>query len=238
MIHELRELQLGQVIAAIAGLGTAAFGLVEAAKPVFGGINRAGWKHIRQVVSGLAPESAGATGPLNGLAQGEMLKTLEANWVNGVDLVSQKSIAKSLIKLHLNSSNAAAVADRAGVDPERLGRAAALQAAASPLSPAESDAFSRFDLILTALLDEAYQSSEQVYRNFTRSLAACAAVALAIAGGWSLDGGGQFWSSPDAILALLAGLLATPLAPVAKDLSTALATAVDTLQMAKRQGGR
>jgi hypothetical protein len=35
-------------------------------------------------------------------------------------------------------------------------------------------------------------------------------------------------------LSLLAGLLATPLAPIAKDLSSALSTAVNTMQAIKR----
>ena len=35
-------------------------------------------------------------------------------------------------------------------------------------------------------------------------------------------------------LAILVGLLAAPLAPVAKDLSTALATAVNTLQLVNK----
>jgi hypothetical protein len=35
-------------------------------------------------------------------------------------------------------------------------------------------------------------------------------------------------------LAVLVGLLATPLAPIAKDLATALATAATTLQLVKK----
>jgi predicted lysophospholipase L1 biosynthesis ABC-type transport system permease subunit len=66
-------------------------------------------------------------------------------------------------------------------------------------------------------------------------LAALLAVALAFAGGWSLVGSWQdFWWKPDMFLALLVGLLATPLAPIAKDISTALATAVNTMQLVKK----
>jgi hypothetical protein len=88
---------------------------------------------------------------------------------------------------------------------------------------------------VTALLDESYQHADQVYRNWTRALAALIAVALAFVGGWSLAGSWQgFWWKPDMFLALLIGLLATPLAPIAKDLSTALSTAVNTLQLVKK----
>jgi hypothetical protein len=234
MINGLQDLQLEHVITAIGGLGTAAFGLVDAAKSAFSGINRVGLDHIKQVVSDLAPEGASTGGPVNALPQANILQTLEANWVNGADLASQKAIAKSLIKLHLNAGNATAVAVKASVDPVLLSAVAGNIATGTPLSQAEGDAYARFDLIVTALLDEAYQVSEQVYRNWTRTLAAIVAVLLAVAGGWSLVGTCHFWHSSDPVLALLVGLLATPLAPIAKDLSSALATAVNTMQLVKK----
>ena len=87
---------------------------------------------------------------------------------------------------------------------------------------------------MTALLDEAYQVSDQAYRNRMRMLAGGVAVALAIAGGWALVGTDNFWHSSDPVLAFLVGLLATPLAPIAKDLSSALATAVNAMQLVKK----
>jgi hypothetical protein len=230
----LQEYQLGQVITAIGGLGTAAFGLVDAAKSSFKSINRAGLKHIHEVVAELAPEGASSGAPVNALPLSNILESLEANWVNGNDLASQKAIAKSLIKLHLNPANATAVAIKTSVDPAVLTAVAGKIISGEPMSQVESDAYSRFDLIVTALLDQAYQISEQVYRNSTRALAAVTAVALAFVGGWSLVGNYQFWHSTDPILAVLVGLLATPLAPIAKDLASALATAVNTMQLVKK----
>jgi hypothetical protein len=254
--------QLGQTITAIGGLGTAAFGLVDALKTTFKSINRIGWKHIASVVSGLTPEgpatapaavpassappssappvgtrAAGGAAPaapaLNALPQKSVLDTLEANWVNGNDLTSQKSIAKSLIKLHLSAANASALAAKTSVDGGVLTSVAQKNAAGTPLAPNESDVFARFDLIVTALLDEAYQLSDQVYRNGTRTLAAVLAVVLALAGGAAIDGL-PFWTSHDLGIAIVVGILATPLAPIAKDLSTALATAVNTMQALKK----
>ena len=46
---------------------------------------------------------------LNALPLADALKTLQGNWFNGTDLNSQKAIAKSLIKLHLDPENAAQV---------------------------------------------------------------------------------------------------------------------------------
>jgi hypothetical protein len=237
----LNGMALSKVITAIGGLGTAAFGLVDALKAVIPGINRIGLKHIQQVATDLTPErsdvnSAGAAlpaKPLNALPRKNILATLEANWVNGNDLASQKAIAKSLVKLHLSADNAAALADKTNVDPEVLKQVATSISTGTSLTQPQTDVYSRFDLIVTAMLDEAYQLSDQAYRNGTRGLAALFAVMLALAGGWALDGT-TFWSSNQVGLAILVGLLATPLAPIAKDLSSALAAAVNTMQAVKK----
>jgi len=218
---------LPQVITAIGGLGTAAFGLVEASKPVLG-INYIGFEGIKTTVAKLTPSA-----PANGLSQEKILATLEANWINGTDVGGQKSIAKSLIKLNLNADNAAALARETGVDSDVLTAIGKSIAAGNPLTSDQNNVYARFDLIVTALLDEAYQRSDQVYRNWTRAIAAVFAVVLAIVGGFMLHTSGSP-SRQDIGLSLLVGLLATPLAPIAKDLSTALATAVNTLQLVKK----
>ena len=153
---------LPQIITAIGGLGTAAFGLVEATKVFGGGVNHIGFKGIRTAVTPLMP-------PGTALSQQKMLATLEANWFNGTDLASQKAIAKSLIKLNLNAGNAAAVATATGVDPAILTTVATSIAAGTPLTPPQSDVYARFDLIVTALLDEAYQRSDQQLRRWHQS---------------------------------------------------------------------
>ena len=236
MSFDLTSMQLGQIITAIGGLGTSAFGLVEAAKPAFGFINRMGLQRIEQTVTKLTPDqtvSGLPAAPPNALPRKNILDTIEANWINGVDLASQKAIAKTLIKLQLSAGNAAALAATTNVDPALLTSVAVKTAAGVPLTQPESDVYARFDLIVTALLDEAYQYSDQVYRNGTRTLAAVIAVALAVAGAWSLEGM-HFWQLQHVAMAVLIGLLATPLAPIAKDLSTALATAVNAMQLVRK----
>ena len=49
---------LPQAITAIGGLGTAAFGLLDAIKPVFPGINHTGFGGIRETVTVLTPNDA------------------------------------------------------------------------------------------------------------------------------------------------------------------------------------
>jgi hypothetical protein len=226
---------LPQVITAIGGLGTAAFGLLEAVKPVFPGINHIGFARIRTTILSLTPSEPGAHPPLNALPQSNVLESLLANWVNGTDLSSQKSIAKSLIKLHLSAGNASTLAAATNVDPDLLTAVAKSIASSTALTQPQSDAYARFDLIVTALIDEAYQHADQVYRNWTRALAALLAVALAFVGGLSLIGTWKgFWWTSDMALSLLIGLLATPLAPIAKDISSAISTAVNTMQAVKK----
>ncbi|MDR3704180.1 MAG: hypothetical protein P4L56_31320 [Candidatus Sulfopaludibacter sp.] len=237
---------LTAIITAIGGLGTAAFGLLEAIKPICPVINRIGFGGIRKTVSSLTPPEADAKTPMNALPSAKVLESLEANWVNGTDLASQKAIAKSLIKLHLSAGNAAALATATNVDSNQLTAVATSIVSATSLTQQQGDAYSRFDLIVTAMLDECYQRSDQVYRNWMRGLAALIAVLLSVAGGWILASAApaagsaplanpqSFWGSQNLALAILIGLLATPLAPIAKDLSTALAAAVNTVQLVKK----
>ncbi len=233
--HVLQEVKtminlqnLPQVITAIGGLGTAAFGVVDASKAIGGGVNHIGFGGIKTTVQMLTPDQA-----TNAMSQDKILATLQANWFNGTDLGSQKSIAKSLIKLSLDSTNAETLAKVAGVDPTVLAQVVASIAAGTSLTTAQNDVYSRLDLILTALLDETYQRSDNFYRNWTRAIAAVVAVVLALVGGYMIRGQGPF-SAPEIAQSVLVGLLATPLAPIAKDVSTALATAVNTMQLVKK----
>jgi len=231
------NLQLSQIVTAIGGLGIAAFGLVDASKSIFGFIDRIGLKHIKATVESLTPDQTGPglpRDPVNTLPRNKILDTIAANWVNGKDLDSQKAIAKSLVKLYLTDGNAEAVAAKTNVDPALLKAATAKTLACAPLLQPESDVLSRFDFILTAILDEAYERSDQGYRNGTRTLAASVAVLLAVAGALGLEGLQLLHAPRDAGLAILVGLLATPLAPIAKDLSSAIANAVSTMQLVNK----
>lgn len=223
---------LPDIITAVGGLGTAAFGLVDSTKVFWGGVNRIGFKRITKSVKRLTPKLT------VGLTQERILGTLRGNWYNGTGLNDQKSIAKSLIKQGLNPDNAETLAAHTGVDKDVLVLVAQKIKAGTPLLPTESDVYSRFDFVLTAMLDEAYQYADQAYTNWTRVWASVFAILLALVGGLILHENAAntapYLGSTDMKVALIAGFLATPLAPIAKDLSSALAAAVNTMQIIRK----
>ncbi len=215
--------QLSTIIAAVGAVGTAAFGLVDAFKALpGGGISRAGFKFIRQTIVKLAPEVASLDG--TGLSRDSLLYTLQSQWINGTATTDQINIAKSLIKLRLTPDTSAALASATGVDAAILSQIAASIRSGTALTPPQTDVYGRFDLLLTTLLDQAYQRAGQRYRNSAKFAAIPVAVALAVIAAWVI---------PNQITltqAVLVGLIATPVAPVAKDVSSAITTAAQAIQ--------
>ncbi len=228
MLPPVKEIPLTQTIAAIGALGTAAFGIVDASKSALPFINHIGLSHIKKTIELLTPGPAG----VNSLGRRLILATVEANRINGADLGRQKCTAVALIQGHLIATNAPGLAQNTNVDSATLQSIAADTLLGLTLSPEQTAVQARFNLILNTLIDEAYQRADQLYRNGTRSLAACVAVLLAFAGGWVLLGG-RFWELDHVACSLLVGLLAVPLAPMAKDVSSALAAVADSLQLPK-----
>jgi hypothetical protein len=222
---------LGQIIGAIAGLGTAAAGLVDATKAhASGGISQCGFDAVEQAVTGLVFDPPGAQ--LYGRRQ--ILATLKANWINGVATATQKATAKSLIHLGLNETNAQPLATATGLDADQLTAVARNIARGDPLSQAQITLLGRFDTIVSAILDAGYERGDQRYRNVAKIASGGVSVVLALFGGWALDHWAlHYFASGDLALALVAGLIATPLAPVAKNLSSTVAAAVSAVGAVK-----
>jgi hypothetical protein len=218
-----------QYVAVAAGLGTAAFSLVDATKAIGGGVSNCGFKHIRRVVSSFFSEEAKGSKTSGPFHVDEVLATLQANWLNGTRLADQKAIAKSLIKLCLDADSAGQLAKATGVSEDTLRTIATKVASSDPLDPRETDVLGRFDLMLTALLDRGYERADQSYRNSAKAWSMMAAVLLALAGE-AMIGQGSFKFGE----ALLVGLIATPIAPVAKDLTSALQAGVKAAQLLRR----
>ena len=212
-------------ITAVGALGTAAFGLVDALKALpGGGISRAGFKFVRSQIAALTPPDPALEG--GGLSQASVLFTLMSQWINGTDSDDQLNIAKSQIKLRLTETTAPALAEATGVNAQTLSAVAASIASGTALTPQQTDAYGRFDLMLTTLLDQAYQRADQRYRTVAKLTAIPVAVVLAVVAAQvtGLVGTGE---------AILLGLIATPIAPIAKDISTAINSSAQAIQTIK-----
>lgn len=219
---------LVSLISAVGALGGAAMGLVDTTKLFGGGPSNFGFGYIEQALSPFLNALATSSAPYGKHA---ILRTLRADWLNGVAKDDQKTKAKSLIQLSLSQIDAAALANVAAVDPTALQLAVQKKASGQTAAPEEAGALGQFEAVLGAVIDTAYERGDQEYRNASKFLAMVASVALGAAGGsivfYPIHPG-------DLLFCVLAGLIATPLAPVAKDLASALQTAVTAASALKK----
>ncbi|MGR8964212.1 hypothetical protein [Rhizobium leguminosarum] len=212
-------------MAAASAVGTTSFGLVDSTKAFRGGISNAGFGHIKTAIDGFRPA-------LEVVNPDDPFQTMKANWLNGVPKDDQKAIAKSLVRLGITPTTAANLATAVpGVDGTLFGAAAVKVNAGQELTEQEINMLGRFDAILDARMDAGFERADQLYRNASKLLAAVISVALSIAGVIVIQKG--IPAASDLFLAFLVGLLATPLAPIAKDISSALSTTVAALKSAK-----
>ncbi|MDI1286095.1 MAG: hypothetical protein PSV46_17045 [Reyranella sp.] len=208
-------------IAAAGALGTAAYGLVDATKMVKGGMSNPGFSFIRNaVISIIGPVAASRTvfGPA------EIIATLRANWLNGVSKADQKAAAKALIRLMLTSATAPAMATATGVNAAHLQTAAEHIRDDADITPQDIKTLGAFDVVVSATLDLGYERGDQFYRNSAKVAAAGCAIVLAVGGSYFVYGANPVSSWLP--LAVFIGVVATPLAPIVKDLSSSLSAAV------------
>lgn len=225
-------IDLADAVIAISGLGTSSFALVDASKAINGGASNYGFSFVTRVLDNLFPPNVDKADNTTPITYGSIRDTLRANWLNGTALSDQKSIAKTLIKLRLNPQNAAFLAGKTGVDAEVLSSLAEKYVNGGAPSEAELNVAGRFDLLLTTLLDEAYQRADQTYRNRSQATAVGVSVVLSLVGWLSL--GRTAGTGVDFGVAFLVGLLAAPLAPVSKDLASALQASVQAMQFLRK----
>jgi len=215
---------IGQIIAAVGALGAAAYGLVDATKAFGGGVSLRGLHYVDSALKPFDVALAKAVG-------GNWRDVVKAHWINGRPKAEQKAIAKALIRLGLDSDSAGELAKAGGVDGTRLKDVAEKLAVGNELSAQDLNLLGRFDATVDAKLDAAFERADQSYRNSAKCWAAVVSVVLAVTGSTVVGTNGFDWSNIS--LAILIGLLAVPLAPVAKDVSSALSAAVSAMQIAK-----
>lgn len=221
-----------ELVAAIAALGTAAYGLVDSTKAFAGGMSNPGFGYIRAALEPFLPPSSPS-----GFGRDAMLATLRANWLNGVTKAEQKATARSLARLALLRADSALIAGATGLDETQLRAMVTRIAAGEELDALQMTLLGQFDAIVAAVVDSAYERADQFYRNATKAGAALVAMGLALAGGYLLDGarGLAYLGSGSSGLAFLVGAIAVPIAPIAKDLTSTLSAAVAAVASLKRR---
>ncbi len=205
-----------EMISAVGALGTAATGLVDTTKLFGGGVSNAGYAIIRQQLRPFEPL-------LNTIPEGAAYATIYGLWINGAATDDQKAKIKALIKLGFAPATVDAMQAATGLPAAELAPLAANIANGVDLSPSQVNIYGRLDAILSAVIDGAYEQADQRYRNACKAAAAAIAIVLALFGGYAVNGPHFNW-----LLYAVMGAVATPLAPVAKDITTAINTAVQS----------
>ncbi|QUD87949.1 hypothetical protein [Phenylobacterium montanum] len=243
--------QLGAAVAGVGALGAAAFGVVESVGKAFAFSYRQGpHKHLRHV--GLAYVGLGSVrrmiGPLRpalklaygadyeeivaqqyraGRSDGPASDTIRQGVRLGLPFLEQDAATALIAAVWdmpaASSGQLAAALKAPAAAPAAGGGAAGAAAAAPAIDPAQALA-GRFATALDARINAAFQVADEQYEASAKSWAAVVSVALAV--GFNIGMAKAGVTPLPWPIDILAGLVAVPLAPVAKDLSTSLQNAL------------
>lgn len=212
------QLGLGEAVLAVGALGTAAFGVVEGMK-AWSKIGEAGFDAIPELLGGLQGTLIAAYGP-------EALALLRAQYRG-----DQSELARMLrqgVRAGLSAETAPTAAGALPAIGEADLRAAvvAMNEAAEPAA-AQRNTLGRFELAADARIDAALALARSRYVAVVRVWAGVVAIVLAVAAAVALQGGVK---GAQYVEAILIGIAAVPLAPIAKDIASGLNAASRALR--------
>jgi hypothetical protein len=205
---------IGTIIIATGALGTAAFGIVEALK--WTRLGEAGFTTILKMLGPVIETLHVAYGP-------DFKNLLRAQYRgNQRELIR---LIRQGVRIGLTPGNAVPIAGFLGiVDAKKLGEAAEQVRKGTELESQLRNTLGRFELAVDARIDAALSLAQTKYVGTTRVVASLVALFIALAVGFHLGSGYVFQ-------ALLVGVAAVPLAPIAKDLVTALQSASKAIRV-------
>ncbi len=205
-----------EIVTAAGALGTAAFGIVEGLKRL-AWIGEAGFPTILRILGRIVDTLAVAYGP-------DVEALLRAQYRG-----EPKELARVIrqgARIGLTAENASQVAQALGlIDAPTLAEAAEALNAGGDLRPELRNVLGRFELAVDARIDAALTLAQNEYASAARLTASVISVGIALVVGWRMDPTGA-----QLPMAAVVGFLAVPLAPVAKDLVTALKSASQALK--------
>ena len=213
------EVDLVQMVLAAGALGTAAFGIVDGLKGT--SIGEAGFSTLSAMMGPLKTALAKAYG-------NEFLSLLAAQYRDGRSTGPLPRTLRQGARIGLTKDNAVEIAKFVGegiVDTSELVIIAEKIAGGRKLEDSERGLLARFELAVDTRIDAALALAEQKYTLVTRWWASGFAVALALIAAWALNA--------DLVKGLIVGVVAVPLAPIAKDVASALQSATRALKARK-----
>jgi hypothetical protein len=254
-----------EYVGAVGALGIASFGVVEAiGKTLFvfdlpggrrvAGLPYVGFNKIQALIRLVGPALEVSYGRdyvrlirqqyRARRSKGQAPETIRQGVRLGLPFLSQHAAAEVIRAVWgLPESNAlqlaAALSQAPGSDATSPPSPAAEDESSAP-APAPAALAARFATALDSRVQAAFDIAEQVYETRAQFWAGCVAIGLSLGyqgatSAWTIPtSGAQFgqWG-----IALLIGLVAVPLAPAAKDLSTSLSDALTALNKIRKPTG-
>ena len=217
-------MDLGELVLAAGAVGTAAMGITE------------GFKSIRLKPLGyqcIESELAWAKEALQKAYGDNNQSLLVSLYRNGRRQGELPRILRQGIRIGLDEKNAAGMASIVGGDVGGLLTSAATKATAGEdLEPNEKNVLGRFEIAADARIDAALSLAEQAYGNGIRFRAFIIALSLSLITAFIYIAMGK--EKYDILLkAFIVGLVAVPLAPIAKDVANAFQSAAKAIGVKK-----
>ncbi len=208
---------LGTIVLAVGALGTASFGIVEGLKWTVIGLS--GFRQIRKLLGDPVMEALRvAYGP-------EYMSLLKAQYrANRTSGELPRSLRQGA-RVGLTPNTAEALADQVGVvDKAELKIVAAALQKGKNLTDSQRNILGRYELALDTRIDAALALANDKYIGYIRVLASLVSIGIALAVWWN--------ASPEDVNLLtvvIVGVAAVPIAPIAKDLASALHSAAKAM---------
>jgi hypothetical protein len=204
---------LGAAVLAAGALGTAAFGIVEGLKR-WALVGEAGFAAIETILAPLL-------GALRNAYGADAVGLLRAQYRG--DSQELARVIRQGTRLGLTEQNAEQLADAMGVvGAKELKAAAAAVQSGAELTSEQRNVVARFELAVDTRIQAALTLALDRYRGTVRIVASFIAVVIALVVGDQLD--------VPRLEAFVVGIAAVPLAPMAKDVATAVKAAAEALR--------